>query len=126
MKIYSIFLILFVFMFVAVTNTEVEAKGKNTIKMAKKIVKPGATVNIKFTTVSGLKNNAWIGIIPSNVKHGSEAENDKYDLAYQYLGGKAKGTLTFKAPTKPGAYDFRMHDTDDNGKELYSLTFVVK
>lgn len=126
MKIYPVFLLLFVFLFVSVSNVEVEAKGKNKIILAKKIVKPGAQIKIKFTTVKGLKDNAWIGIIPSNVRHGSEAENDKHDLSYQYLGGKTKGTLIFTAPMKPGAYDFRMHDTDDNGKELYSLTFVVK
>ncbi|MBI5323718.1 MAG: hypothetical protein HZB41_00275 [Ignavibacteriae bacterium] len=126
MKIYTVFLLLAFLMFVSLTNTNVEAKGKNTIKISKNTFTQGESITLKFTAVSGLKNNAWIGIIPSNVKHGSEAENDKYDLTYQYLGGKTKGTLTFIAPSKSGKYDFRMHDTDDNGLEICSVSFKVK
>lgn len=126
MKTFSIFLILAVLTFIFIPNNSVEAKGKNTLKLSKKIFTPGETILVKFTSVSGLKSNAWIGIIPSNIKHGSEAENDKYDLAYQYLSGKTRGSLTFTAPKAAGKYDFRMHDTDDNGKEINSVSFTVK
>jgi hypothetical protein len=63
--------------------------------------------------------------VPSHVPHGSEAENDKNDIAYQYLKGMQSGTMIFKAPAKIGAYDFRMHDTDNNGKEVASVSFQV-
>jgi len=30
-----------------------------------------------------------------------------------------------KAPAQAGTYDFRMHNTDDNGKEVASVSFQV-
>ena len=87
---------------------------------------PGATITVTFTAAAGLPTNAWVGIIPSNIPHGDEAQNDTYDLAYQYLNGMTSGTLTFSAPTEPGSYDLRMNDSDSNGKEIASVTFTVK
>jgi hypothetical protein len=81
---------------------------------------------VNFTAPASFEGNAWIGIIPSSVAHGSEAENDKHDLTYQYLNKKVAGTMTFTAPEKAGAYDFRMHDTDSDGKEVTSVSFTVK
>jgi hypothetical protein len=87
---------------------------------------PGETINVTFSAPAGLPTNAWVGIIPSNVPHGDEAQNDTFDLTYQYLNGIASGTLVFSAPMMPGSYDFRMHDSDDSGKEIASVTFTVK
>ncbi len=89
-------------------------------------VSPGGSIAVTFSAPAGLSSNAWIGIIPSWVAHGSEATNDQYDLSYQYLQGRTSGTLYFSAPTTPGSYDFRMHSTDDNGTELTSVTFSVR
>lgn len=102
------------------------AKPKNTLKTDKESYSKGQEIVVTFTSQKGLAKNAWIGIIPSNIKHGSEAENDKFDVSYQYLEGKTKGTMKFTAPSKPGKYDFRLHSTDNNGVELASVTFVVK
>ncbi len=96
------------------------------LSIDKHVFKPGEEIKLHFVAGAGFASNAWIGIIPSHVKHGSESENDKHDLTYQYLKNKAKGTLIYKAPTKPGKYDFRMHDTDSNGKEVTFVTFKVK
>jgi hypothetical protein len=87
---------------------------------------PGEEIAVSFTAGPGFADNAWIGIIPSSVPHGSEAENDQHDLTYQYLNGKQGGTLRFNAPAVAGDYDFRMHDTDNNGKEIASVSFQVK
>ena len=87
---------------------------------------PGEQAKVHFTASSSFEGSAWIGIIPSEVAHGSEEENDKHDLAYQYLNKKVSGTLTFTVPETPGSYDFRMHDTDSDGKEVASVTFTVK
>jgi hypothetical protein len=87
---------------------------------------PGEEIRVRFFGTTGLASNAWIGIVPSEIPHGSEAENDKHDLAFSYLNGRTEGELLFKAPTKPGLYDFRLHDTDNNGKELDYITFEVK
>jgi hypothetical protein len=92
----------------------------------KDVYTPGETITVTFTAPEGLPTNAWVGIIPSNVPHGDEAQNDTFDLTYQYLNGMTSGMLVFSAPTVPGSYDFRMHDTDSNGKEIASVTFTVQ
>lgn len=86
----------------------------------------GAKITLTFHAPSTLPNNAWIGLIPSSVPHGDETTNDRYDLAYEYINNRSDGTMIFTAPDKPGKYDFRMHDTDRNGKELTHITFIVK
>jgi len=82
-------------------------------------------IRVDFTAPSSFSDNAWVGIIPSNVRHGSEAENDRFDLTFQYLSRQSSGTLVFKAPAQPGSYDLRMHDTDAGGKEVASVSFRV-
>lgn len=86
---------------------------------------PGETITVTFTTLGVYDNNAWIGIIPSHIAHGDEALNDQYDISYQYLKGLTSGTMTFAAPSIPGSYDMRMHDTDNSGKEVASTSFTV-
>ncbi len=87
---------------------------------------PGETITVTFVAPAGLPENAWVGIIPSNIAHGDESQNDMYDLAYQYLNGMTTGTLVFSAPPIPGSYDVRMHDSDSGGKEIASVTFTVR
>lgn len=86
---------------------------------------PGDPINVTFTAPSTYRPNAWIGIIPSHVSHGSESENDSYDISYQYLQGQTSGILVFHAPSAPGRYDMRMHDTDDSGREVAYASFTV-
>ncbi len=95
------------------------------LRLDKMTFEVGEQIQVHFTAPSSFSEDAWVGIIPSNVPHGSEAENDKYDLAYQYLKGLTSGVLTFAAPDTPGSYDFRMHDTDADGREVASVTFTV-
>ncbi|MFQ6084346.1 MAG: VWA domain-containing protein [Candidatus Aminicenantia bacterium] len=111
---------------VASVSFEVKGKLTGSLRCEPTVVKPGGMIKVHFETSTNFAQNAWIGIIPSHVPHGSESVNDQHDLAYQYLNKRISGTLTFKAPTKPGSYDFRMHDTDNNGKEVASVTFIVK
>ena len=99
--------------------------AKPTLTLEKTDCAPGESISVKFTAPSTYVEKAWVGIIPSDIPHGSEAENDKHDLAYQYLNKKTEGTLIFKAPWKQGSYDLRMNDTDDNGNEVASVTFKV-
>ena len=100
--------------------------GAPTMKLDRTVAKPGENIVVTWTAPSGYANNAWIGIIPSDIPHGDESKNDSHDLTYQYLSGKTSGTFTFKAPGKPGKYDFRMHDTDSSGKEVAFVSFEVK
>lgn len=86
---------------------------------------PGESITVNFTAPPGLPEDAWIGIIPSDIPHGDESVNDQHDISYLYLEGRTAGTMTFSAPDMPGTYDFRMHDTDSGGVELNSFTFTV-
>lgn len=87
--------------------------------------KPGEVIVVKYAAMPEYDPSAWIGIIPSSVAHGSEAENDKHDIAYQYLRKSTSGELNFTTPANPGSYDLRMHNTDNNGMEVASVTFKV-
>ncbi len=96
------------------------------LKLDKKVYKPGERIAVEFKALKDYADNAWIGIIPSNVPHGDESENDRYDLTYQYIRKMTSGTMIFRAPLKVGFYDIRMHDTDNRGKEVASVTFEVR
>jgi hypothetical protein len=111
---------------IASVSFSVGGKAYGSLRLENYDVKPGAEIKVHFIAPASFPGNAWVGIIPSNIPHGSESENDKHDLAYQYLNKKTSGTLTFKAPASPGLYDFRMHDTDNSGKEVTYVTFKVK
>jgi len=103
------------------------AQGPSVVSMAvdKNAVSPGETITVSFSVSGGLPKDAWIGIVPSNIPHGSESVNDQHDLTYQHLQGRTRGRLTFSAPTTPGLYDFRMHNTDNNGVEVAFVSFSV-
>ncbi|MBN1574186.1 MAG: hypothetical protein JW984_13395 [Deltaproteobacteria bacterium] len=99
--------------------------GGVSLSIDKRSYRPGEQIRVTFTAPATYPSNAWIGIIPSNIPHGSEATNDQHDVAYQYLKGMTSGTLYFTAPGNPGSYDMRMHDSDSNGTEVSSVSFNV-
>ncbi len=106
------------------TGTRPGLSGSAPLRLDKTAFAAKEEIRVPFTASSGYAENAWVGIIPSHIRHGSESENDQYDLAYTYLNKRTSGTLVFTAPGK-GAYDFRMHDTDSNGPEVASISFTV-
>lgn len=95
------------------------------LELEKTAYAAGDTITVSFEVPEGLPTNAWAGVVPSDVPHGSEATNDQHDLEYRYLSGNTSGTLSFRAPDKPGSYDIRLHDTDGGGTEIASVTFTV-
>ncbi|MBN1166488.1 MAG: hypothetical protein JXA44_05075 [Methanospirillaceae archaeon] len=96
------------------------------IRINKLAFYPGETIEVWYLGSSSFYDDAWIGIIPSAVPHGSEEINDENDVSYQYIGKKGSGRLTFEA-LEPGWWDLRMFDSDDSdiGKEICSLSFTV-
>ena len=96
------------------------------LRLDKTTFAPGEEVLLYFTAPSWYPLQAWIGLIPSDVPHDDETVNDEYDIDYRYLEGQTSGTMTFTAPEEPGSYDLRMNDTDQNGKEVASITFTVE
>lgn len=112
--------------FILLGSTVVNSRAEtDVLKLDKSTFRPGEEIQVRFRASQYYPPNAWVGIIPSRVPHGSEAENDKYDISYQYLNKRTKGTLLFRAPDRTGSYDVRMHDTDNNGRETYSVSFQV-
>lgn len=99
--------------------------GGVSLSLDKRGYRPGEQIKVTFTAPATYHRSAWIGIIPSSVPHGSEATNDQHDVAYKYLEGMTSGTFYFTAPSTPGSYDMRMHDTDSNGSEVSSVSFTV-
>lgn len=109
----------------ACTLVTMACKPKPTLMLAKTTVGPGDAIVVEYKTPPGYKENAWVGIIPSEIEHGNETRNDRHDISYKYLKGSTSGTLSFTVPKKPGKYDFRMHDTDNDGMEVASVSFLV-
>jgi len=87
----------------------------------------GDSVTVQFSGAEGLDTNAWVGLIPSDIDHGSESTNDQHDMSYQYLNGQVSGSMTFTAPNEPGSYDLRLNSSDSaaNATELAYVTFEV-
>ncbi len=88
--------------------------------------RPNETIIVNYTAPSSVGKTAWIGIVPADVQHGSEAINDQNDIANHHLNRKKTGVLRFTAPTTPRLYDFRMNDNDNNGREVTSISFNVR
>jgi len=101
------------------------APGESKVWLDKTMFAPREEIQVHFSAPSTYSPSAWVGIVPSDVPHGSSNQNDEYDLAYQYLDGQTSGVLTFTAPEEPGNYDFRLHNTDEDGSEVASVSFVV-
>jgi outer membrane protein OmpA-like peptidoglycan-associated protein len=83
---------------------------------------PGETIIIQYSTGRPPLNSAWLGIIPSNIQHGKESENDAHDVNYAYIA-QAEGSVELAAPLQAGSYDIRMNY---DGAELASATFQVQ
>ena len=96
------------------------------LRVSPTTVAPSALLEVAFTAPEGLPDNAWVGIIPSEIPHGSADVNDQHDIAYEYLDRRSSGTITFGAPGTPGSYDVRMQDTSEHGREIASATFTVR
>ncbi len=96
------------------------------MRLGRTTLAPDETFEVVFRAPAGLPDTAWVGVVPSEVPHGSSAVNDEHDVDYQYLGGDAAGTLEFRAPARTGSWDLRMHDTVDEGVEIASVTFEVR
>lgn len=84
---------------------------------------PGEKIRVRFTAPD-YPDDAWIGVIPSEIPHGDEAVNDRHDVAYQHLDGRTDGEMVFVAP-RVGQWDLRLHSTDRGGAETASVSFVV-
>ena len=93
------------------------------VQMDKEVYRPGEQINVT-AVATGLADSAWIGVVPSQIPHGKESDNDSNDLGFHYLRDGSKFFLV--APDKPGEYDVRFNDDDADGKEVASRSFKVE
>jgi hypothetical protein len=96
-----------------------------TITVAKLTLKPGEDFGAGFTAPACYSPDSWIGIVKSNVPHGSEPTNSNNTSRKQRLQRRQEGQTQFAAPQEPGSYDLRMNDPA-SGKEVASVTFRVE
>jgi len=101
------------------------ANKKAELTLEKKSFAQGEQMNVSFKANPAWEVKAWVGLVPADTKHGSAAEADKVDIAYDYLNGRSKGTMKFMAPSQSGKYSLRMFDAY-SGKEVKSVDFTVE
>ena len=101
-----------------------EAKAGTSLKLAKTIYAPREEITLDFTASSEVPVNAWVGLIPDSIPHGSAARNDQNDTTFQSVKGQASGRMVFHAPAKAGRYGFRMSSSEKD-QEILSVTFAV-
>jgi hypothetical protein len=92
------------------------------VQLDKETYFPGQQISV-VALATGLQDSAWVGVLPAALPHGSEEENDSHDLDYKTVMGETQ--LILVAPTEPGDYDVRLHDSDQEGKEVASRRFKV-
>lgn len=98
-----------------------------TLKLDKATYKPGEEIVVDFTAPAIFDYNSWLGIVPSEVEHGSTSTNDAHDVTYDYVYGRLNGTVKFVAPDSAGSYDVRLNNGTwlGDGKEHCHVTFTV-
>ncbi len=93
------------------------------ISLAKAIYLSSEEISFTFTAPE-LPNDAWVGIVPSEIPHGNEAVNDEHDTSFRYLEGRTRGDFSLSNPG-PGEWTLRLHDSDNNGNEIAYVPFTV-
>jgi hypothetical protein len=109
----------------AVAEAPASGEGKVWIEDPK-VFASGTKFTVRFEAAKTFHDNAWLGVVPSDVPHGSEMVNDQHNLGYRYIRGRTSGEDVLTAPSQPGDYDVRLHDSDSNGREVASATFTVE
>ena len=105
------------------TSSKEKVAGNATITTSKFTYTIDEVIDFSFTAPK-LPDDAWIGIVPVAIPHGDEAVNDRHDISYEHLRGRIKGDITLPNPGL-GTWTLRLHNTDNNGRELTHVVFEV-
>ncbi|MGF1627079.1 MAG: discoidin domain-containing protein [Alphaproteobacteria bacterium] len=101
-------------------------QGVPGLSLAQSVYAAGEPMLVGFAAPADYPDQAWIGLMPAEVPHGSEAVNEGARIEWQFIGTERTGQLGFVAPSTPGRYDFRLHDGDQPGAlEVVSVAFTV-
>ncbi len=100
------------------------------LRLEKEVFAPGEMIKVDIllpeAPIPGLDATGWIGVVPSNIEHGSEELNDQHDTTFERLATPRSSALELQAPSTPGSYDIRVHTSDTNGVEVGFITFTVE
>lgn len=88
-----------------------------TLTLSVETVSPGAEMSVSWTAPKGGKLD-WIGIFPVGARNCDYGD-------YWYTDNQTSGTLTIKAPSKPGQYEFRYHLDDGCVETVRSSPLTV-
>jgi len=108
------------------STTEMEVTFDGSMNVDKTNYATNEQIKVTLTINTPLADGAWVGIVPSDTPHGSEEENDEYDVTYAYVGNAQDGVLMMEAPYDAGNYDIRLFSSDDDGVELDSIFIIVE
>lgn len=108
-----------------IASQSFEVKAHIEVKLESTEFAAGEEIVMHYKVDENISSNSWVGIVPADIPHGSETENDKHDLAYKYFNSASEGVFKFIAPSKLGDYNFRFHDQNNDGKEVKSVNFKV-
>ncbi len=95
-------------------------------KLDKKAYEVDVEIRFVLTWTGTADEYAWIGIVPADVSHGDEYENDNAAVWYTYLTSMNSGEEFMAITTlDPGKYTMRVNENDDGGAELAYIEFTV-
>jgi len=89
-------------------------------------IPPGGIIDARFVAPKRYPRDAGFGIVPANIPHGREAANDANNKGFVYTETRVEDVVQFTVPKELGAYDLRLNDNDNNGKETASAPFRVE
>ena len=110
---------------IAGTTTELPTTLDGSMALDKESYAVNEAIEVSLIINTPIADNGWVGIVPSDTPHGDESENDRYDVAYQYVRNLDNGIIILNAPSVAGDYDVRLFNTDSNGVELASISIQV-
>ncbi len=102
-------------MLAATSPVEVKVSSGVRIVASPKSVRPGETITVSFW---GAKPASAIGMYEMT-------RPDKYMLDMQWTNGRSCGTMTFRAPSTPGRYDFRFFEDNVHRKLMGASNVVI-
>lgn len=94
---------------------EVKASSGVRIRASPSNARPGEVITVSFW---GAKPGSAIGMYEMT-------RPDKYMLAMQWTNGRSCGTMTFRAPSTPGRYDFRFFEDNVHRKLMGASNVVI-
>jgi len=90
------------------------ADKKKPIVLSASKLHVGDELTVAFAADYGLRDSAWIGIMPASVTSLKEEDNDNEDVNYRYVNPGEIWYWTFYVPETPGLYVARLFPANES------------